>query len=66
MAIFVGRQNPIPPDQDHHRRLRASSCLPRGPSIHAAITPHPIARMMFYEAVCLDAGAELHEACPEE
>ncbi|MFE3858438.1 hypothetical protein ACFXPN_45830 [Streptomyces griseorubiginosus] len=30
------------------------------------VTPHPIARMMFYEAVCLDAGAELHEACPEE
>ncbi|QKV91643.1 hypothetical protein HUT19_07640 [Streptomyces sp. NA02950] len=30
------------------------------------VTPHPIARMMFYEAICLDAGAELHEACPEE
>lgn len=29
------------------------------------ITNHPIARMMFCEAVCLDARAELHEACPE-
>ncbi|MFD4573544.1 hypothetical protein [Streptomyces sp. NPDC058479] len=29
------------------------------------ITNHPIARMIFCEAVCLDARAELHEACPE-
>jgi hypothetical protein len=30
------------------------------------VSSHPIARMMFCEAVCLDARAELHEACPED
>ncbi|MFJ3896847.1 hypothetical protein [Streptomyces sp. NPDC090083] len=29
------------------------------------VTTHPIARMLFYEAVCLDARAEVHEACEE-
>lgn len=28
------------------------------------VTTHPLARLVFYEAVCLDARAELHEACP--
>ena len=27
------------------------------------VTTHPIARMLFCQAVYLDAGAELHEAC---
>lgn len=30
------------------------------------ITDHPIARMLFYEAVYMDAYAELHEACSED
>jgi hypothetical protein len=29
------------------------------------VTTHPIARMLFCQAVYLDAGAELHEACGE-
>ncbi|MBK3640462.1 hypothetical protein [Streptomyces sp. MBT33] len=29
------------------------------------VSEHPIARLVFYEAVCLDARAEVHEACPE-
>ena len=29
------------------------------------VTTHPIARMLFCQAVYLDAGAELHEACEE-
>ncbi|WP_158697861.1 hypothetical protein [Streptomyces prunicolor] len=28
------------------------------------VSEHPIARLVFYEAVCLDARAEVHEACP--
>ncbi|MEV5532225.1 hypothetical protein [Streptomyces prunicolor] len=32
----------------------------------AHITEHPIAWMLFCEAVYLDARAELHEACPED
>ncbi|WP_262064038.1 hypothetical protein [Streptomyces sp. STR69] len=27
------------------------------------VSEHPIARLVFYEAVCLDARAEVHEAC---
>ncbi|WP_330266359.1 hypothetical protein [Streptomyces griseorubiginosus] len=30
------------------------------------VSSHPIARMLFCEAVCLDARAELHEACSED
>lgn len=29
------------------------------------ISDHSIARLVFCEAVCLDARAEIHEACPE-
>ena len=29
------------------------------------VSEHPIARLVFCEAVCLDARAEIHEACPE-
>lgn len=29
------------------------------------VTEHPIAKMMFCQTVYLDAGAELHEACPK-
>ncbi|MFJ6985043.1 MULTISPECIES: hypothetical protein [unclassified Streptomyces] len=31
----------------------------------AHVTTHPIARLLFYEAVCLDARAEVHEACED-
>lgn len=30
------------------------------------VTTHPIAKMLFCEAVYLDAGAELHEACGDD
>jgi hypothetical protein len=30
------------------------------------VTTHPIVRLVFCEAVCLDARAELHEACLDD
>lgn len=60
---------------ERHRALRVGNLADwlLGGGVQHLIVPsmdhvseHPIARLVFYEAVCLDARAEVHEACPEQ
>lgn len=61
--------------REHHRVLRIGHLgdwLVEGGVQHLIVpsldhvSTHPIARLVFCEAVCLDARAELHEACPND